>query len=309
VQPLGRPVSNLTLGLMFGLGSVLIWTGFILTSRAGALTPLGMTDMVAVRFGTALLVLLPLVWRWRWQWFTPRMFLLGAIGGLAYALSVYAGFERAPASHAALLLPGLMPIVIAVLAGLLLKEEKTLWVWLGIATSSLGILVLMFESLMASSEYLAGDLWFMLACLFWGIYTIMLRAWKLQPWVATVAVVAITSLLYLPTYALVLPVGLSEVSWQTVALQAFYQGVLATIVQMLCYVRAVQLLGATRMGALMALVPVFVGALAVPMFGEAMTDGTLIGIALGVVGAGLGLVRKPRRSLMRRTDTCCRNPV
>ncbi len=283
--------ANLRTGLLFGLAAVVIWTGFILVSRAGALSPLAMTDMVAVRFATALLVLLPLVWRYRQIWWQPRMVLLGGVGGLAYSVSVYSGFERAPASHAALLLPGLMPVVIALLASLVLREERSLRVWAGIAVSSAGVLLLMLESLFASPEYLGGDLWFVLACLFWGLYTIMLRAWKVEPWVATVVVVTVTALLYLPLYLLWLPKGIMQVGWQTLLLQAGYQGVLATIVQMLCYVRAVQLLGATRMGALMALVPVLVGLLAAPLFDEALTPGVGTGIALGFAGACLGLIR------------------
>lgn len=290
------------IGLLFGLGSVSIWTGFILVSRAGALSPLGLTDMVAVRFGTALLVLSPLVWRLRRHWLQPKMFLLGGIGGLAYALSVYAGFERAPANHAALLLPGLMPIVIALLAAVALREDKSPTVWLGIAVSTTGIVVLMLESLLASRATLVGDLFFMLACVFWGIYTVMLRAWKLQPWTATTVVVVVTAILYLPVYALWLPKGWSEVSWQTITVQAFYQGVMATIVQMVFYVKAVQLLGATRMGALMALVPVLVGILAVPLFGEVLSQGAFIGIALGCLGAGLGLV--PATFWRRRAGGC-----
>lgn len=282
-------------GLLFGLGSVGIWTGFILVSRAGALSPLGLTDMVAVRFGTALLFLAPLVWRLRRHWLQPRMFLLGGIGGLAYALSVYTGFERAPANHAALLLPGLMPIVIAVLAALALREEKSPTVWLGIAVSTTGIAVLMLESLLASRDTLVGDLFFVLACVFWGIYTVMLRAWKLQPWTATTVVVVVTAILYLPIYAVWLPKGWAGVSGQAIAVQAFYQGVMATIVQMVFYVKAVQLLGATRMGALMALVPVLVGVLAVPLFGEVLSAGAILGIVLGVLGAGLGLIPTPFR--------------
>jgi drug/metabolite transporter (DMT)-like permease len=70
--------------------------------------------------------------------------------------------------------------------------------------------------------------------------------------------------------------------------QSLYQGVLATIVQMICYVRAVQLLGATRMGALMALVPVLAGGLAVPLFGEALSIGLVVSIALVLLGSVVG---------------------
>ena len=272
-------------GLLFGLISVAIWTGFILVSRAGALSHLEMADLVAVRFTTAFIVLLPLVWKFRRQWLQPRMFVLGGIGGLAYAISVYSGFARAPASHAALLLPGLMPIVIAMLANWMLKETKSTPVWIGIGLSSIGVVVLIMESLLSSREYLSGDLMFVLACIFWGFYTVLLRQWRLQPWPATVIVVAVASTSYLPFYVAVLPKGISAVSWQTIAMQAFYQGILATIVQMLCYVRAVQALGPTRMGALMALVPVIASVLAVPLFDESISAGAAIGILLGGAGA------------------------
>ena len=272
-------------GVLFGLIAVAIWTGFILVSRAGALSHLEMADLVAVRFGTALIVLSPLVWKFRKQWLQPRMFVLGSIGGLAYAVSVYSGFARAPASHAALLLPGLMPIVIAVLASLMLKETKSATTWIGISLSSVGVMVLILESLLDSREYLGGDLLFVLACIFWAIYTVLLRQWKLQPWPATVIVVAVASTLYLPVYIAVLPKGIFAASWQTVAVQAVYQGIIATIVQMLFYVRAVQAIGPTRMGALMALVPVMASVLAVPLFGESVSLGATIGIMLGGFGA------------------------
>ncbi|AJQ97384.1 DMT family transporter [Gynuella sunshinyii] len=277
-------------GIWFGLAAVAIWTGFILVSRAGALSGMEMTEVVAVRFGTASIILLPYIWKYRKQWFQPRIFVLGSIGGLAYALAVYAGFERAPASHAALLLPGLMPVVIAILAGLVLQESRSVGMWAGVAVSTLGILVLVFESLVVGREYLIGDMLFVLACLCWGSYTVLLRCWKLQPWSATVSVVAVSSILYLPVYLFWLPKGIMVVSWQTVAVQAIYQGILATIVQMVLYVRAVQSIGATRMGALMALIPVSTGLLAVPLFGEAISLGAMLGMTLGGLGAMVMIV-------------------
>lgn len=275
-------------GVLFALAAVLIWTGFILVSRAGALTSLGMTDMLAVRFGTAFVVLAPLAWKLRQRLLTVRTFWLGMIGGLGYGLFVYAGFGRAPATHAALLLPGLMPVMIAVLAWLFAGESKSLKVWLGIAVSSLGILVLLMETLLQGNRFWLGDLSFVMACVCWAIYTVLLRAWRIEPWTATVGVVMVTALLYLPVYLTVLPTGIEHISWQMLLVQSVYQGVLATIIQMICYVRAVQILGATRMGALMALVPVLAGALAVPLFGETATPGLIASILLVILGSIIG---------------------
>lgn len=277
-----------TRGLLYALGAVLIWSGFILVSRAGALASLAMTDMLAVRFGTALVLLVPLVWIKRRDLFNLRILVLGAIGGLGYGAFVYAGFERAPATHAALLLPGLMPVMIAVMAYLFAAERKPAVVWLGIAVSSLGIGVLLLNTLLESTRFWLGDLCFVLACFFWAIYTVLLRAWKVPAWTATVGVVMVSGGLYLPLYLGLFYQGFSEQSWALIIGQGFYQGVLATIVQMLLYVRAVQLLGATRMGALMALVPVLAGGLAVPLFGEVLSPILMLSIGLVILGSVVG---------------------
>jgi drug/metabolite transporter (DMT)-like permease len=289
-------VSSTRRGLGFALVAILIWTGFILMSRAGSLASLGMTDMLAIRFGTAMLLLAPLAWRYRSQLLNGRIVVLGLFGGLGYGLFVYSGFARAPATHAALLLPGLMPVLIAVAAVILAGERRPRIVWIGILISSVGVALLLLETLLDTSRYWVGDLFFVGACLCWAIYTALLRSWALEPWVATIGVVVVTALLYLPVYVLWLPSGLAQASWSMLLSQSLYQGVLATIVQMICYVRAVQLLGATRVGALMALVPVLAGGLAVPLFGESLTAGLVVSITLVLVGSIVGNLPTGNRS-------------
>ncbi len=279
---------RLTAGLLYAFGAVLIWSGFILVSRAGALASLSMMDMLAVRFGTAFLLLAPLAWRKRRDLLNRRILLLGLIGGLAYGAFVYAGFERAPATHAALLLPGLMPVMIAVMAFVFASERKPILVWLGIGISTLGIGVLLADTLFESSRYWSGDLCFIVACIFWASYTVLLRAWNIPAWTATVGVVMVAGGLYLPVYLIGYSQQLVEQGWLLILGQGFYQGVLATIVQMVFYVRAVQLLGATRMGALMALVPALATGLAVPLFGEPLTPVLLLSIGLVMLGALVG---------------------
>ena len=279
---------NTRRGLIYAAVAILIWTGFILISRAGSLASLAMTDMLAIRFGTAMVLLAPLAWRYRRPLFSFRILVLGLFGGLGYGLFVYSGFARAPATHAALLLPGLMPVLVAVAAVILAGERRPRMVWIGILVSSVGVAVLLLETLLQSSRYWVGDLCFVGACVCWAVYTALLRTWALEPWVATVGVVVVTALLYLPVYVLWLPGGLADASWSMLLSQSLYQGVLATIVQMICYVRAVQLLGATRMGALMALVPMLAGGLAVPLFGEALSIGLVVSIALVLLGSVVG---------------------
>lgn len=271
-------------GVMYALGAVMIWTGFILVSKAGALAALAIPDMIMVRFGTAFILFSPFIWRHRKTIFQWRMGVLGAIGGLAYAVSVFNGFSQAPATHAALLLPGLMPIMIAVFAYFVAGERHNASSWVGIIISSLGIAALLIETLTSDSRYWQGDISFVVACVFWGIFTVLLRRWKFAPWHATLGIITVTTLLFTPIYMLFLPHHILDVPLQMVGLQAFYQGVMATTIQMVFYGRAVHLIGATKMGGLMALVPVFASVIAVPLFGEQWTLGLTIALTFILTG-------------------------
>lgn len=275
-------------GYLYGLVAVIIWTGFILVSRAGSLSALGVSDMIMIRFGTAFILLLPFIIKMRKRVFTQKMFALGAIGGIAYCATAFSGFANAPATHAALLLPGLMPIVIAVMAYLLAGERHSHKVKAGILISSLGILALLVETLLHGSDNLKGDIYFVLACVSWGLMTVLLRRWKIPAMEFTIGIVATTCVMYAPVYALWLPKSIGEAPVSMLAIQAVYQGLLAIIVQMICFGKAVQMIGATRMGALMALVPVFASVLAVPLFGESVTIGLVIALVSILVGTLIG---------------------
>ncbi|WP_191603029.1 DMT family transporter [Marinomonas algicola] len=277
-------------GIGYALAAVAIWTGFILVSKAGALAALSLPDMMMVRFGTAFILFSPFIWRHRNTILQWRMFVLGSIGGLAYALSVFNGFQHAPATHAALLLPGLMPIMIAVFAYFLANERHSPASWVGILVSSLGILVLLAETMLSGVSYWLGDMSFIIACVFWGIFTVLLRRWKFAPWHSTLGIITVTTLLFAPVYVLFLPHHLGDASWEMIGLQAFYQGVMATTVQMIFYGRAVHILGATKMGAFMALVPVFASVLAVPLFGELWTQGLTFALIMILIGTLIGHV-------------------
>lgn len=286
---------NMMKGYFFAVISILIWTGFILISRAGALASLSLPDMMMVRFGTAFFVFFPFIWVQRKVIFQRKMLLLGSMGGLAYSLSVFNGFQSAPATHAALLLPGLMPIVIAVLAYFVAGERHSRFSWMGIGISSLGILILLFETLLSSASYWVGDISFVVACLFWGVFTVLLRRWKFPPWHATLGVITTTTLVFTPYYFTHLPQAFQGVPYEMIALQAFYQAIMAIAVQFVCYGKAVHILGATKMGALMAIVPLLASMFAIPLFDEKITAGLVIALACICVGTIIGNVLPIRR--------------
>ncbi len=293
------PASRTVQGYLTAALVVAIWTGFILVSRQGGVTPLTAWDLMAIRYGTAAAILLPIyALRMKFRLFTRRRVCLAAVGGLGYALLAFSGFKRTPATHAAILLPGLLPFAVALAAWLMLGERPGGRRWLGLAVIGAGVLCLGIEAFRGHAGMGPGDLLVTGASLAWAGYTVLARRWAADPRETTVAVALLTALAYLPVYAAFLPKHITTVALPEIAGQAVYQGVIATIVQMLLYIRAVALIGPTRLGTLMALVPALAGFAAVPVLGETLSGWVAAGLLL--VTAGALLCNAPRLALSTR---------
>jgi drug/metabolite transporter (DMT)-like permease len=269
--------------LACGLLAVLCWSGFIVVTRHGGKTALQPHDMLLLRFAVGSLVLLPFAWRRiLWSW---RGAALALIGGFGYARPVYEGFRHSPAQHGAVLVAGSIPFGAALFSRLLLLQSVSGLRWLGLGMIFLAGALLLSQSIGGAT--LIGDLWFVMAMLCWSLYTVLARRWSVQPLDAAVTVAVLCAIPCLPLCFFLLPSSLGVVALSDVLLQGFYQGVIATVVAMLLYMRAVAGIGPAAMGALMALVPVSASLLAVPLLGEALTPLVVIALLLSTLGAGL----------------------
>jgi drug/metabolite transporter (DMT)-like permease len=280
-------------GYGFAFAAALIWAGFILVSRMGGLSELLAFDVIAIRYATCAAILLPIWWfKFRFKLFTPRLIICSLVGGLAYALCAFSGFQLASASHAAILLPGMMPLFIIVLSFLINKESHGLQKWLGIGIITLGIIILFAGELgvfngtiNVNMTTLLGDGWLVAAAFFWALFSVLIKRWQITPWQVTVSLALLTCLFYLPVYIAFLPKAISNAGWEDILLQAFYQGIMATIVQMIFYVKAVQNIGPSNMGAVMSIVPVISGLAAIVIFNEQATMELIMGLVLVSIGA------------------------
>lgn len=280
-------------GYGFAFAAALIWAGFILVSRMGGLSELLAFDVIAIRYVTCAAILLPIWWfKFRFELFTPRLIICSLVGGLAYALCAFSGFQLASASHAAILLPGMMPLFIIVLSFLINKESHGAQKWFGIGVITLGIIVLfagelgVFKGeLNLNVTTLLGDGWLVAAAFFWAVFSVLIKRWQITPWQVTVSLALLTCLFYLPVYIVFLPKAIAVASWTDILLQAFYQGIMATIVQMIFYVKAVQNIGPSNMGAVMSIVPVISGVAAIVIFNEPVTMELIMGLVLVSLGA------------------------
>src|SRR5262245_16501702 len=130
---LATPMQNLTpsqyaRGALYGLAAVCIWAGFIVVSRLGVQTSLTPWDVAAIRVGVAGSLLLPYLWSKglavdRLGWTGILAIIMGC--GAPMVLLVNAGLLFAPAAHGGALFPGVMPLMVAILAAAILKEPFT----------------------------------------------------------------------------------------------------------------------------------------------------------------------------------------
>jgi drug/metabolite transporter (DMT)-like permease len=284
--------SNFIRGALYGLSAVCIWAAFIVVSRLGVRTSLTPWDVAAIRFGTAGVLLLP--------YFMKKGFAVDRLGWIGVAaisvgcgapmvLLVNAGLLFAPAAHGGALFPGVMPLMVAILAAIVLKEALTPQKNVGLLLIVLGAIVIVWASggTLGTRQNI-GHVLFLCAGLAWAGYTVAMRRARLDGLHAA-AIAAVASLiLYVPIYAAVSGASLLKAPLADVALQALVQGVLTAIVALLLYGRMVGILGATAGAAFVALTPATTALLAIPVLGE--WPSAIDWIAITVISAGVYLL-------------------
>lgn len=279
-----------TQGYLFVCITMCIWGGFTILSRLNLHWHVSAWDLVAMRFAIAFIILMPvLVYKkdlaFLWH---PRPIILALTGGLAYCLTVYTAFLQAPAAHAAIFLNGCIPLCTAVAAYLLFRQpfDKHTWLSLIIMLSALALMSYLMLHEQASAFGL-GDILFFLSAVWWGIFTVLLKQWKLSAWHSTASVAIWSALIYLPIYILFIPKHFQEAEPVHLLIQGVFHGVLVVIIATLTYVAAIERLGAFKTGSIVTLAPFIAAVIAVPLLNEPLSPA----IMCGLVGMGIGALQ------------------
>ncbi|MBA4741735.1 MAG: DMT family transporter [Azoarcus sp.] len=282
-------MSDHTRGLLAAGIVVLCWSGFNIVSRVGSTGALTPYDIAALRFAVSGLLALPFFLRMVPVAEYPRYFALAMIAGVGYSLLAYSGFVYAPTAHAGVFINGGIPfwtvILIAVTTGFHLSRRVL--VALGVTTA--GLLLIAGRSLgeIGDSDVWKGDVLFLIAALFWAVFGMLGRHWKVPPRSAIVGMAVISLVVYTPVYLLWLPKTIATAPMGEIVLQAVYQGIVAALLAGAMYTYACQTIGVYRASMTLAVVP---GASAIGawiLLGEALTATVIAGLALVSVGAVL----------------------
>jgi drug/metabolite transporter (DMT)-like permease len=309
-------LSPKAVGITAAVITVCIWTMFIVVARYMAHKTLTPWDIVACRIVGAGLVLLPwgywMVHKRRlvhpgsamahsWLGMSPlarrTTVLLGTFGGVGYAVLAYNGFLFAPAAHASVLLPGMLPLSTALVSVWLLGEHLGRARVAALALIFAGAISVGGASLLKAFE--GGDVWkgdllFICASTCWAVYTVLTRKHQVQAVQATIALVVFCVLVYLPAYALALGTGwlpsrLAQAPFGEIAFQTFWQGMGSVVISGITFTKMVQYFGPVRSTMMTAVVPRLSALGAVIFLGEPLHWNLLLGLALVTLGIVLGV--------------------
>ena len=289
--------------LLLMILTALVWAGLFPTGKV-ALRSIPPFTFAAIRLtiGAALLFLylqrkndaeeMPVNW-------TPR--LVGSflfLGFTGYLLSVggsYQGLRLTTATNAALL-NAASPIAIALLAATFLREKMSAKMVLGIVISIVGVGVIVAQGswqVITASAYNPGDLIIVATLFAWGIYTTYGRHLM-----QVVSPLTATTYAYIAgaTYLLIACWLTEWESWQVAEtrwdswLAVAYQSTLGTFAHF-WYYQAVEILGPSRAGVFINLVPVMAIGIAYVFLDEVLTLPHLVGGLIVLIGVGVAARR------------------
>lgn len=275
-------------GCALGLLAVAIWSGWLVITRLAVTSTLTAEDLAALRFGSAGLILLPIVWRRglaldRLGWRGLALVVLCA--GVPYVLLASHGLQLATAAEAGVLIPGTIPLFVALISIFTVRERIGRVALAGLGLITAGVTLIVMPAVLAAAGWqLAGYGICLLSAVLWAVYTIEARRVGLDALHATAIITVLSAVIYLPIYLMLPGRSLWEASWAEFWVQLIYQGPLTGIVALLAYTRSVALLGATRASSFTALLPLGALVLAIPVVGEWPDLRTGIGAVLAALG-------------------------
>jgi drug/metabolite transporter (DMT)-like permease len=279
------------IGATCAISAVALWAGWLVMMRLGVTTRLPTTDLAALRFAVAGLVLFPIVLRRglaidRLGWLGFAAVVIGA--GAPVPLVIGMGLGFAPAAHAGALYQGVVPFAVACLAAIVLGERVP-------AIRKLGLLLIACGAVMIGGLGLSsltgrqniGHILFLSSAFMTACYTVAIRCAGIDGLHAAAIAAVVSVLFYLPIYFVFFEDDLFNKPTADLVFQALYQGVLTAAISLALYGRAIRLLGASKAAAFVALGPTMTALIGIPVLGE--WPSSVVWAAAVIITAGVCL--------------------
>lgn len=285
--PPARWSREVLLGWAAALATVTIWAVWMIATRHAVTHDLKPAAVGLLRFAVPALVLAPVVWR---KGLFPKglspLAGLGLLGsGAPFFLVVASGMQFAPAAEIGPLLPGTMPLFVALIGWAVFGERIDRLRLAGFALILVGVVCIGGIGLLhPEGGAWRGHLLLLTGACLWGVYTHAYRRSGLSALHAA-ALVGTWSVLLLAPFGTLTVVELVRGGLAgPVILQAFLQGLMSGVVGIVLYGFAIDRLGPSHAAAVSPLGPVLAALIAVPVLGEIPGLPALIGLAAASAG-------------------------
>lgn len=280
--------------------TALFWGGNAIAGRlaVGEISPMALT---AMRWVIVVAVMLPLTAKqllagWpvlKEKWLITV--LMGIFGFTAFNGLFYVAAHHTSAVNLTIF-QGSIPVLVLIGMVLLFGVRVVPLQVLGMTVTLLGVVLVSVKGSFEILRSLAlniGDVWTLIACVFYAGYTLALRRRPAVSGLVFFTALAIVAFLSsIPLLAFEVATG--TVQWPTLKgwIVLLYVGLLPSLVAQIFFIRGVELIGPARAGLFVNLVPVFGALLAVVLLGEPFAFYHALG--LGLVLGGIWLAERKR---------------
>lgn len=280
--------------LLGGLAS-LFWAGNTVLGRgiADHIPPMTLAWM---RWTGAFLIVIPFAWPHvsrDWPVIRARPWLMlffGVTGTATFNTLAYVALTYTSANTVALL-NSACPVGIVVACLLIFGDRVSIRQWAGILISLAGVLTTITQgdpSRLALLGQSVGEVLMLIAVIVWAIYAACFRLRpKMHPLSFAAVTFAIASLVNLPLFGIEMALGKYPRPTLETGLALLYVATFPSLIGYMFVNRSIELIGASRSGALMHLLPLFAAVLSVVLLGEPPQLYHAIGFALIIAGVVL----------------------
>ncbi len=280
------------LGWLCAFSVLVIWVTFQLVGRASTHQTLTPWDVTALRHVGAFLAVLPIAWRRGIPRLPPwRAAAIVATSAFGFPIGAYVGFSLAPVELGAVILFGALPIVTALIGWALFDERPSAARLGSLPVIGAGIALIGIDTVDGVHPIGLGAWCFFLAVACLGLFTLLLRRWRIPALDAMLTLSLFGAPIYLPIWWLFLPSSIASAALPAIAVQVVVQGVVTAVLAMFLYSRAVNALGAGPPTLVAALVPGMASLGAWWLLGEKLDAAGLVGVAIASVGMVMGIAR------------------
>jgi drug/metabolite transporter (DMT)-like permease len=280
--------------------TTLSWAGNAVASRlaTGHISPMALTTLrwVAVVALLAPLMIRPVmahapVLRPIW----PRILVMGAVGFTAFNAFMYAAAYYTTAVNMAII-QGSIPVFVLLGALLAFGTRIGLLQAIGTAVTLAGVAAIAARGdlqALASFSFYTGDVYMLIACASYAVYTLMLRDRPKVPGFVFFSAIAAAALV-VSTPLLMWEIAAGNVIWPDLRgwLILLYVTLFPSLLSQIFFMRGVELIGPGRAGLFVNLVPVFGAILGVAILSEPFHWYHALGLALVLGGIWLAERKK-----------------